>query len=207
MTQAQLRPFWRAVGRAASALGIVGGEAVDEYRHRVMKEETGADHLRDIDPGDGFDKVMYRLAVDAGDWASAARFAVGSERRMSALVESCARQVIELKAAEEDCPFGDVGGAPREKAITYVVGILHQAGFRMVSSGEEWWMDISLGVAFTVFRILDTHRRRILRRLGWQGSMAFDIDAAWKLENVILTAVKAGDSPCPIRIGQPPAVA
>ena len=96
MTPAQLKPFWRAVGRATSVLGIVGRQAVEDYRHMVVREETGAEHLRDVDSGDGFDRVMYRLAVDAGDWAAAARFATGEERRLAALVVGCARQVVEL---------------------------------------------------------------------------------------------------------------
>ena len=41
MTRAQLKPYWRAVNRAASALGLVGKEAIEKYRHSVMMEEVG----------------------------------------------------------------------------------------------------------------------------------------------------------------------
>ena len=205
MTRAQLKPFFRAVSRAASAQGLVGREAVEAYRRKVMREEAGTDHAADVDPGTGYDRVMYRLAVDAGDWAAAARFATGEERRLAALVEGCARQVVELKAVEDECPFGGDPDDPRGEAIAYVVGIMQQAGFRVVSAGEGWWMDISAQIAFTVFRILDTHRRRILRRLGWRGRMAFDIEASWVGEIDRVGVRKAeSNAPCPIRVGRPP---
>lgn len=174
MTRAQLKPYWRAVGRAASALGIVGKEAVEKYRHEVMMEEIGVEHARDVDPGDGFDRVMYRLAVDAGDWPAASRFATGEERRMAHLVEQCARQVIELKACEEGTA-SDAG-----TAADYVVGVLRQAGYLVTKSpsGGDWWADVSATQAFQVFRMLDTHRRRILKRLDWR-PLSFDADAFW----------------------------
>ena len=203
MTQAQLKPFFRAVNRAASALGLVGREAVEEYRRSVMREEVGVDHAADVDPSDGYDRVMYRLAVDGGDWAAAARFATGEERRMAALVESCARQVIELKAVE-DFP-SIVSGDP----VGYVVGCLRQAGFLVsLTPAGDWWADVAANAAFAVFRMLDTHRRRLLRRLGWNGTLSFDIDASWTCivgsggtRTLALGHVK-GALP-PIRIGRP----
>ena len=143
MTRAQLQPYWRAVGRAASALGIVGHGAVEKYRHKVIMEEVGAEHARDVDPVDGFDRVMYRLAVDAGDWSAAARFATGEERRMAHLVEQCARQVIELRSADEGCPFGGGhGGDTHAEAVAYVVGCLRQAGMFVCLAQDSWWADI-----------------------------------------------------------------
>ena len=197
MTHAQLKPFFRAVNRAASSLGIVGREAVEEYRHAVMREEVGVDHAADVDSADGYDRVMYRLALDGGDWAAAARYATGEERRMAALVESCARQVIELKAVED--PATRVGDA-----VDYVVGCLRQAGYivSMTLTGD-WWADISANQAFQVFRMLDTHRRRLLRRLGWGGTLSFDISAAWTRDGDGLAVSQAEDVPPPIRIGRP----
>lgn len=205
MTKAQLKPFFRAVNRAASAQGLVGREAVEEYRKRVMQEEVGAEHASDIDPGDGFDRVMYRLAVDGGDWAAAVRHATGEERRMAALVESCARQVIELRSVDESCPFGgDHGGDKRDEAIAYVVGCLRQAGFLVYRSpAGEWWADISAREAFAVFRMLDTHRRRLLRSLGWSGPLSFDIAASWSLDNVLVVVGQVeADSRQPIHVGR-----
>ena len=199
MTREQIRPFWRAFGRAAAALGLAGKEETEQYRHKVMMEEAGCEHLRDISPTEGYDRVMYRLALDAGDWAACARFAVGAERRMSALIESCARQVIELKSIENEAE----ADTPREAAIAYIVGVLRQAGFMIDTAGDEWWLDVPSGIAFTVFRILDTHRRRILRRLEWQGSLAFDIKASWALCNMQLAVGVQQHETTPIHVGRP----
>ena len=207
MTRAQLKPYWRAVGRAASALGIVGHGAVEDYRHKVMMEEIGVEHARDVDPADGFDRVMYRLAVDAGDWPAAARFATGEERRMAHLVEQCARQVIELRSADEGCPFGGGhGGDTHAEAVAYVVGCLRQAGMFVCLAQDSWWADISAHQAFQVFRMLDTHRRRLLRRLGWSGPLSFDAEASWTLESgAVVAARTAGDVPLSIHVGRVPA--
>ena len=209
MTHAQLKPYWRAVGRAASALGLVGKEAVEKYRHEVMMEEIGVEHARDVDPADGFDRVMYRLAVDAGDWSAAARFATGEERRMAHLVEQCARQVIELKAIEEDPLSVNETDEARSNVVEYIVGVIKQAGF-IVSQAPtgDWWADISAAQAFQVFRMLDTHRRRLLRRLGYDGTLSFDAEASWSINNYngAVTVDRADeDAPLDIRVGGVPA--
>ncbi len=207
MTRAQLKPFFRAVSRAASAQGLVGREAVEAYRREVMREEAGADHAADIDPGPGFDRVMYRLAVDAGDWGAASRFATGEERRMAHLVEQCARQVIELKAMDvAGAEFLD-GRDPGEASTAYVVGCLRQAGFLVSQTpAGDWWADISATQAFQVFRMLDTHRRRMLKRLRWR-PLAFDPDASWGLADDASLAVAhvATDTQLSIHVGRIPA--
>ena len=141
MTHAQLKPFFRAVSRAASAQGLVGREAVEAYRREVMREEAGADHASDIDPGAGYDRVMYRLAVDVGDWSAASRFVTGAERRMAHLVEQCARQVIELKAIEDNprAMFVPETVAANHDAVAYVVGCLRQAGLLVTQTPTGDW--------------------------------------------------------------------
>ena len=205
MTRAQLKPFFRAVSRAASAQGLVGREAVEAYRREVMREEAGADHAADVDPGSGYDRVMYRLAVDAGDWSAASRFVTGAERRMAHLVEQCARQVIELKTIEDEPAALFAPETIKVSPVAYVVGCLRQAGLLVVqASGGDWWADISGAAAFSVFRMLDTHRRRLLKRLGWGGTLAFDPASAWLLDGVILTAgTLFGHQASPIRVGVP----
>ena len=207
MTRAQLKPFFRAVSRAASAQGLVGREAVEAYRREVMREEAGADHAADVDSGSGYDRVMYRLAVDAGDWSAASRFVTGAERRMAHLVEQCARQVIELKAMDvAGAEFLD-GRDPGEASTAYVVGCLRQAGLLVVQavSGGDWWADISGAAAFSVFRMLDTHRRRILKRLGWGGTLAFDPAAAWSRDahRNLVQGTLYGHQTSPVRVGVP----
>ena len=207
MTRAQLKPFFRAVSRAASAQGLVGREAVEAYRREVMREEAGADHAGEIDPGAGYDRVMYRLAVDAGDWGAASRFATGEERRMAHLVEQCARQVVELRAleTEPDARFAPEAFDAGRAAVAYAVGCLRQAGLLVTESPEgDWWADISGAAAFSVFRMLDTHRRRILKRLGWGGTLAFDPAASWGLDGaIIVSGTLYGHQTTPIHVGSP----
>lgn len=206
MTRAQLKPYWRAVARAAFALGHVGKDAVEEYRHQVMMEEVGAAHASDVDPAAGYDRVMYRLAIDAGDWAAASRFATGEERRLAHLVEQCARQVVELKACEDGPEFAGEAPAARAAALDYILGVMRQAGFQVCSSDAgEWWLDISGGMAFNVFRMLDTHRRRILKRFKWS-PLSFDPDASWYLDGDCLAVAPAADAASiPIHVGKVPA--
>ena len=59
-------------------------------------------------------------------------------------------------------------------------------------------------MSFSVFRMLDTHRRRLLRRLGWEGTLSFDIDAAWGRENGAVAIGHAEASSPPIKVGRPP---
>ena len=205
MTRAQLKPFFRAVSRAASAQGLVGREAVEAYRREVMREEAGADHAGEIDPGAGYDRVMYRLAVDAGDWGAASRFATGEERRMAHLVEQCARQVIELKTIEDNPAALCAPETIKVSPVGYVVGCLRQAGLLVTQTpAGDWWADISGSAAFSVFRMLDTHRRRLLKRLGWPKTLAFDPAAAWTLDGAILTVgTLYGHQTSPVRVGVP----
>jgi hypothetical protein len=206
MTRAQLKPFFRAVNRAASAQGLVGREAVEAYRREVMREEAGADHAADIDPGAGYDRVMYRLAVDGGDWAAASRFATGEERRMAHLVEQCARQVIELKAIEDEPSVLFDPESVKETPVAYVVGCLRQAGLLVTQTDSgDWWADISGAAAFSVFRMLDTHRRRLLKRLGWSKTLAFEPGAIWTLDGVTLSCVPGPVSEPQIHVGRVPA--
>ena len=206
MTRAQIKPFFRAVSRAASAQGLVGREAVEAYRREVMREEAGADHAADVDPGSGYDRVMYRLAVDAGDWAAASRYATGEERRMAHLVEQCARQVIELKAIEDDPAALFAPETIKVSPVGYVVGCLRQAGLLVTQTpAGDWWADISGAAAFSVFRMLDTHRRRLLKRLGWSNPLAFEPGAIWILDGVTLSCIPGPVSEPQIHVGRVPA--
>ena len=205
MTKAQLKVFFRAVSRAASALGLVGRDEVEEYRHAVMSEEVGVESARDIDPCGGFDRVMYRLATDAGDWSAASRYATGEERRMAHLVEQCARQVVELRAIEGMADAMFDAADPGKAAIGYVIGVMRQADYPVYATDAgDWWLDISGSIAFQVFRMLDTHRRRILKRYGWR-PLSFDPDASWYIDGCILAVRPVGDTPLQLHVGKIPA--
>ena len=147
LTRPQLALFWRKFAAAARAQGV----EPEAYRHAVLREEAGVEHLRDLDRTDGYDRVMLRFCVDAGDWAGAAHFETGSERRMGELCADCATQLLQLAGADE------------ASAITYIAGILRQARLDPPAPcGADWWLDVPSGHAVKVFQMLDTHRRRLV---------------------------------------------
>ena len=157
ITPRQRSAFFRAHHAACINLGLSTSDEREEYRKRVMREETGKAHLADLGRTEDFDKVMKRFAADAGDYETACRFAVGDEARKAALIRICCAQVMQLKGA----PAGSTD------ATDYLSGIVEQA---RVPCGRDltdssFWMDVSPDSLTVLFQILDTHRRRILRGL------------------------------------------
>lgn len=157
ITQAQRMAFFRAHHAACINLGLSTTDEREDYRKRVMREEAGKEHLADIGRTDEFDKVMKRFAADAGDYETACRFAVGDDVRKAAVLRICCAQVMQLKF----CPAGSTA------AQDYLAGIVEQA---RIPCGRDltdssFWMDVSPESLMTLFQILDTHRRRLLRSL------------------------------------------
>ena len=157
ITGKQRLAFFRAHHAACVNLGLSTAGEREEYRKRVMREETGKEHLAQLGRTDDFDKIMRRFAADAGDYETACRFAVGDDARKAAMVRICCAQVMQLKGA----PAGSTD------AMDYLSGIVEQA---RVPCGRDtldssFWMDVAPESLLTLFQILDTHRRRLLRGL------------------------------------------
>jgi len=176
MTSAQTRLFWRALHSACQNLGHKTTADREAYRKMVMAEETGKHHLRDLDRTHDFDRCMARFAEDAGDYALASKFVVGDAHRMSYLVSVVCRQVMQLKG----CPAGTT--AERD----YLAGIIGQAHIRCDGDPREpsYWLDVAPDSLRSLFAMLDTHRRRLLRRLcdGIGGLSAFDPGVSYELK-------------------------
>lgn len=167
ITPKQRLAFFRACHAACVNLGYSSADEREEYRKRVMREETGKAHLADLGRTEDFDKVMKRFAADAGDYETACRFDVGDEARKVALIRICCAQVMQLKGA----PAGSTD------ATDYLSGIVEQArvpcGRSLIDS--SFWMDVSPDTLTVLFQILDTHRRRLLRQLLDKGTATFAI--------------------------------
>jgi len=157
ITPAQRSAFFRALQAASIELGHDTPEEREDYRKAVMREETGKEHLAELSRTHDFDACMRRFAADAGDFEAASRFAVADDARKAALVRICCAQVLQLKG----CAAGTA------EAADYLSGIVEQAripcGRDMLDS--SFWMDCNPDHLVTLFQILDTHRRRLLRRL------------------------------------------
>lgn len=154
LTQNQKRLFWRAMQAACINLGLSTQTERDDYRHKVLFEETKNRHFAQLNRTIDFDRVMTRLAKDAGDWQTASKFASGDEYRLAVMVKICCSQIMQLKGL----PDGS------DAAKRYLAGILEQSripcGTNVTDS--SFWMDISKDSLRIVFQILDTHRRRLL---------------------------------------------
>ena len=155
LTPSQRSAFFRALSAASIELGLDTAEDREIYRKTVMREETGKEHLAQLSRTKDFDACMRRFAADAGDYEAASRFAIADDARKAALVRICCAQVMQLKG----CTAGTT------EAADYLSGIVEQA---RVPCGRDihdssFWMDCAPGSLLTLFQILDTHRRRLLR--------------------------------------------
>lgn len=158
MTKKQMSMFWPVFAAACRELGIESPQDRDAYRHDLMWETCRAKHLSDVSATQGYERLMARVAADAGDYQLAGNFSIGDERRMGAMIDDCARQVFEIMTGTKD------KAADR---IAYVSGILEQSGLRRSRiNSSAWWMDYDAEKPLKVFMILDTHRRRLLKRKG-----------------------------------------
>ena len=157
LTRPQLAAYWRAASAAAREVG----EPLEAYRKRVMREECGAASVKALNRTGDFDKVMCRFAVDAGDYETAAKFATSGAERLAVMARICYQQIMQLK------------GEPQGSAASmdYIAGIIRQAHLPLGASPDGFWLDIPQDSALALFRMLDTHRRRLLARLADQSAI------------------------------------
>lgn len=156
ITKPQAAAFWRLFSAACRRNAVLPAQR-DAYRHRLLRETLGVSHMSQIDRTEGFDRIMARLALEAGDDAAAAHYAVGSDRRRAALVADCATQVLQLAMAD----------APGADPLPYIAGILAQANLAPPRRiGADYWLDLPPRSLAALFQMLDTHRRRLLSRLA-----------------------------------------
>jgi hypothetical protein len=153
ITTRQAAAYWRAFGAACSTQAIPADQR-DAYRHRVMDEACGKASIKALNRTTDYDAVMLRWCLDAEDYAAAAHYSVGQEGRLIALVEAAARQIMQ-------CQGGDDAAA-----TAYVAGIIEQAGYSVVREGNTHLLDLSSSQLSSLFRMLDTHRRRLIERSG-----------------------------------------
>lgn len=157
MTQKQRIYFFRVFRRACDVRGIRPSER-EVYRHNLIAHAcpVSGGSLRHVGSGTEFDRLMRAVAREAQSVEATGHFADAGTRRVAKMCEACARQIFEIARVE--------GG----DAVAYLRGILAQAGWRwaIIASGDGWWLDLPLPHAQKLFQMLDTHRRRLLRRVG-----------------------------------------
>ena len=182
LTARQQAMFWAVFNRACAEQGIFSSACRSEYRHRLLEEETGKVSLLCLNRTTDFDRVMFRLAADAGDFEQAANFSVSDARRMGYLIKVCCLQLMQLKGGDE------------ADARRYLGGLLDQA---RVPNGRNlqdnsYWLDCSPSQSHKVFQMLDTHRRRLLRDRGVRRT-TFEPRKRYTVDGPILTCETVSD--------------
>ena len=174
ITKPQMAAYFRAANAAARALG----EPLDTYRKRVMKEVCNVTSIKQLNRTGDFDAVMTRFAEDAADYQSACHFAVGSGRRIAVLIAAVCEQVMQLKSLETTA-------TTTTPAEDYLRTILNRSGNLRSNQAGGWWLDLSDTNLQAVFAMLDTHRRRLIRRLNQSTSssvpLSFSMDIGYFL--------------------------
>ena len=178
LTKPQIAAYFRAASAAARALG----EPLDTYRKRVMKEVCNATSIKQLNRTSDFDAVMTRFAEDADDYQSACHYAVGSGRRLAVLIAAVCEQVMQLKCLETAETGAPATTTPAED---YLCTILNRSGNLRSNQAGGWWLDLTDTNLQAVFAMLDTHRRRLIRRLNHSTSgsvpLAFSMDIGYFL--------------------------
>jgi hypothetical protein len=178
LTKPQIAAYFLAAGAAANALG----EPLEAYRKRIMKEVCNATSMKQLNRTSDFDAVMTRFAEDADDYQSACHFAVGSGRRLAVLIGAVCEQVMHLKSLEATATGATATTTPAED---YLRSILNRSGNLRSNQDGGWWLDLADTHLQAVFAMLDTHRRRLIRRLNHLTSstipLAFSMEIGYVL--------------------------
>jgi len=175
-TQQQMIKFFKVWGNAKRSvceelkLDPDNSKAAEQARHIWIEKHTGNPSLKTCAPVGQYDRLMLATAIAADDYELAAHFSIADENRIRHLTEQCLRQIGELQGLE--LPWD------------YVRGMYKHIGW------PADWKDIPAKELFDVFKMLDTHRRRILRNTyGQKVCVKFEPDMAY---------VRTGAPVCPV---------
>ena len=192
----QLSMFWKFFARACSCQKVITPDAKDLYRHTLMREECGLESIKDANNTTDFDSLMYRLAVDGYDSKSAFYYASALERRYTHMIDVCLRQIAQIEG------ITNTNDKIQYDAIQYLSGIIKQAGYQIHCEGADYWLDLSTQQLKSLFLMLDTHRRRLLKKSPTRiNTYAFRADYSYLLiHGVGVIILKIKPEPTPIKI-------
>ena len=161
MTDKQRIAFFRVFSRACDRQGVPPDER-EAWRHEIVREACGVPSLKAVGSGADFDRLMAHVSRLAEDHGEAIRWGTAEGRRLAKMAEACARQCFEIAQA-----IPDLAERCAPDPVDYLRGVLAQAGWRdaLHAEGGEWWLDLDTPRLQTLFQILDTHRRRLLKRV------------------------------------------
>jgi len=177
VTRAQYPKFFAMLRRAAINLGLDTPQEVEDYRHKVMREEAGCDSIKQLNRKDGFDACIRRFAADAGEWMEAVDIGLQETKRRAYVVKVMCVQIMQLK-----------GGSEAE-ARDYLEGVISRAWVPcgVCTTDDSFWMDVSPDSLQHLLQILDTYRRKLLRANFPDGQVKFDDTVRYEVEGCIRT--------------------
>lgn len=166
MTQRQRILFFRLFQKACEVRGVPPAER-EAYRHNLIAHACpiSGGSLRNVGAGEDFDRLMRLVAREAQSVEAAGHFATAEARRLAKLCEALVWQIWQI-----DCGLPEaLKGRGASAALTpadYLRGVIAQAGWRwaVVAADDGWWLDLPLPHAQKLMMMLDTHRRRLLKR-------------------------------------------
>ena len=181
LTQPQISLYWKTFSAACAELGLRSREERENYRKKTMLEAAGKVSLKDLNRTSDFDAVLARFFADAGDYQRAAEASVQDAKRLGFLIKVICCQLMQLT------------GGGQQSAWSYLGGVLDQA---KISHGRNldnggYWLDLSFREAHSVFSMLDTHRRRLLRK--WSSHLEFSPKYSYRIDGPILYRENVGE--------------
>ena len=126
----------------------------DTFRREYIRKAVGVPSLKSVRPGVMMNKLLAAVAVDANDWDNAIRFESAELKTWRWMLQAVMRQLGELTG--------------KHVGWEYVQGILQHLRL------PDCLDDCPPETAATVFKMLDTHRRRILKPLRHDCGAGFD---------------------------------
>ena len=210
MTQRQRILFFRLFQKACEVRGIPPAER-EAYRHNLIAHACpiSGGSLRNVGAGEDFDRLMRLIAREAQSVEAAGHFATAEARRLAKLCEALVWQIWQI-----DCGLPEtLKGRGASAALTpadYLRGVIAQAGWSwaVVAADDGWWLDLPLPHAQKLMMMLDTHRRRLLKRAPFrrertdagverQMRLAFDVDCAYRWDGDTLWKEPVTAAPAP----------
>ena len=157
MTDRQRQVFFKLFAKACAVQGI-SPAARESYRHELIARACPASggSLKCVGAGAPFEALMLLLGREAQSLDAASHFATATHRRLAKMVEAQVRQIGELTQVPK-------GADP----LRYLQGVLTQAGWAWAlasAKSQEWWLDLPEPHLSKLLAILDTHRRRLIKR-------------------------------------------
>jgi len=177
VTRAQYPKFFTMLLKAALNLGLYTPQEVEEYRHRVMREEAGCDSIKQLNRKADFDACIKRFAADAGDYLEAIEIGLQETRRRAYVVKVMSVQIMQLK------------GGPENDARNYLEGLINQARIPcgVCTTDNRFWMDVSPSSLKNLLQILDTYRRKLLKANFPDYPVRFDDTVRYEVDGCIKT--------------------